>query len=327
MTKGLIFGKYLPFHNGHKALIEFALTQCDELFAVVCCSNKETMSATLRRQWIEETFPDSEQLQVIELHYDEDELPNTSVSSRGVSRVWADKFLRTVPPVDVVITSEDYGDYVAEYMDIRHIPFDKKRIQVPTSATTIRNDVLANWAFLPPAVKRSYQKKVVLLGTESTGKSSLAKALARELNGALVEEAGRDLIPDSTSFSKEDLLKVVDMHAARIQHAIEALQPIVIIDTDVHITQSYARFQFEHFLDVDPHIYDIHHADLYLYLSADVPYVQDGTRMHEEARHALDASHRQTLLHFGIAFEEIGGNWQERMNEARRRVVFLGGQI
>ena len=42
--QALIFGKFLPFHKGHQAMIEFALTQCDVLYVLVCKSDKEQIS-------------------------------------------------------------------------------------------------------------------------------------------------------------------------------------------------------------------------------------------------------------------------------------------
>ena len=31
MIKAFVFGKFLPFHKGHEAMINFALTKCDFL--------------------------------------------------------------------------------------------------------------------------------------------------------------------------------------------------------------------------------------------------------------------------------------------------------
>jgi HTH-type transcriptional repressor of NAD biosynthesis genes len=52
MTKAFVFGKYLPFHKGHEAMIKFALTKCDLLTVLVCCSDKESIPDTVRNSWI-----------------------------------------------------------------------------------------------------------------------------------------------------------------------------------------------------------------------------------------------------------------------------------
>jgi HTH-type transcriptional repressor of NAD biosynthesis genes len=56
MTKGFVFGKFLPFHKGHEAMIKFALTKCDFLTVLVCCSDKESIPDTFRKSWIEKTL-------------------------------------------------------------------------------------------------------------------------------------------------------------------------------------------------------------------------------------------------------------------------------
>lgn len=313
MRSGFTFGKYLPFHKGHQALMDFALQQVDKLYVVVCASDREPLPVALRGAWIRETFDGEPKLQVVELEYREEELANTSVASRSVSRAWAKKFKEVLPPVEVVITSETYGDYVAEYMGIKHLPFDPGRGQVPVSAGLIRQSVYEYWDFLPDAVKGYYQRKVVFLGTESTGKSSIAAALSEVLPAVLVTEAGRELIADSNFFTPALLEEVAIVHAREIERKCAALSPLVLIDTDVHITQSYARYRFGSYLQLSQEVYERNRAHLYLYLTADLPFEQDGTRLDVADRNALDVHHRQTLREFGVEYIEIRGNWKERL--------------
>lgn len=48
MIKGLVFGKFLPFHLGHKAMIDFGTSQCDELIVLVCASSNENIPGLIR---------------------------------------------------------------------------------------------------------------------------------------------------------------------------------------------------------------------------------------------------------------------------------------
>jgi len=223
----------------------------------------------------------------------------------------------------LVITSEPYGELVAGFMNIRHIPFDPQKSQYPISASTIRNDLFSNWRYLPDAVKPHFALKVVILGTESTGKTTLTELLARHYNCGSVTEAGRDLIQDSTNFIFDDLKLVATEHAKRITEAILGDSPLVIIDTDIHITKSYAWFAFKKSLSVDNTICDVNHADLYLYLKNDVPYVQDGTRLNKRDRDLLDQCHREVLTGHHINFVEISGDWQSRFEQAVSEVSKL----
>lgn len=321
MVKAFVFGKFLPFHKGHEAMINFALTKCDFLTVLVCCSHKENIPATKRKEWIEKTFETTKNIEVKALNYSEDELPNTSVSSQEVSKVWSAKFKTIFPDFNLVITSEDYGDFVASFMGIEHIAFDIPKQLFPVSASAVRNDIFANWKFLPDSVKPDFAIKVVVLGTESTGKTILTERLAKYFNCSFVKEAGRDLIVNSNSFEFDDLHLVASEHAKRIDKAVLEQSPLIIIDTDIHITKSYANFTFGKTLETGSKIYNSNKADLYLYLNNDVEYVQDGTRLRESERNFLDISHRQILQQHNIDIIEITGDWEQRFDEAIRKIM------
>ena len=316
MIKAFVFGKFLPFHKGHEALIRFALTQCEFLSVLICSSDQEFIEGIIRKSWIENSFRDVPNLEIIVLDYKESELPNTSESSGEVSKVWANCFKKIFPDHELLVTSEPYGNFVAKFMNIKHISFDQERQQVPISASIIRNDIFSNWRFIPDGVKPFFSIKVVILGTESTGKSTLTKQLANHYACTMVAEAGRELISDSNNFIYEDLLAVAREHAVKINEALAGNYPLVIIDTDIHITKSYSKFVFNKNLDIDQGIIDTNKAQLYLYLNNDVDYVQDGTRLSFADRNNLDQSHRKILQQSNIQFVEIKGNWDKRFEKA-----------
>ena len=320
MTKAFVFGKFLPFHKGHEAMINFALSKCDFLSVVVCCSDKENLSGTLRSSWIQKTFETEKKVEVRTFNYLESELPNTSETSKEVSEIWAQIFKKQLPDYSLLITSEEYGNYVAAFMNIQHIAFDIPKKCFPVSATAVRNDIFANWKFLPDSVKPNFTIKVVILGTESTGKTTLAERLSNYFNCSLVLEAGREIIANSNTFTFADLNLVAIEHAKRIDKTILADSPLVIIDTDIHTTKSYSRFTFERKLEITAEIYNSSRANIYLYLNKDVEYFQDGTRLNEEKRNLLDLSHRQILKDHNIKIEEINGNWEQRFQKSVEQI-------
>ena len=316
MRKGFVFGKFLPFHKGHEAMIQFAASRSDLLTVLVCCGNREPVPASVRKAWLANTFRDHPNVEIQVFEYDEDLLPNTSVTSSEVSSLWAAEFKTLFPDYTHVVTSEAYGELVAGFMGIEHIPFDPGRQQYPVSGTQIRKDRTANWLYLPDSVKEDYITKVVILGTESTGKTTLTNRLAVHFNCSSVMEAARGLIEDSSHFTMDDLCLVAERHAGDIAVASKGNSPLLIIDTDIHITLSYAVYAFGRLPAIKPKVFRRNAADLYLYLNNDTPYVQDGSRLSKRERNLLDASHRKTLQDYHIRFEEISGDWEERMEKA-----------
>ncbi len=316
MIKAFVFGKFLPFHKGHEAMINFALSKCDFLTVLICCSDKESISDTIRKAWIEKAFKKEKNIEIRAFNYLESELPNTSESSESVSKIWADIFKKQLPDYSLLITSEEYGNFVAAFMNIQHIAFDIPKNKFPVSATAVRNNVFANWKFLPDSVKPDFAIKVVILGTESTGKTTLTEKLSKHFNCSLVLEAAREIISNSNSFTFDDLHLVATEHANRIDKTILAESPLVIIDTDIHTTKSYSKFTFEKELEISADIYNSNKANIYLYLNNNVEYLQDGTRLSEAERNLLDLSHRQVLTDYNIDIIEIKGDWDERFEKS-----------
>jgi HTH-type transcriptional regulator, transcriptional repressor of NAD biosynthesis genes len=316
MVRAFVFGKFLPFHVGHEAMMRFALQQCDFLSVMVCCSDREEIPCHTRAAWIRETFADEVRVEVVEYCYAEDALPNTSVSSRAVSEAWSKVFKELFPSHSLLVTSEPYGDMVAQSMGIRHLYFDPEKRIHPISATHIRSNPFVSWKYLPASVRPYYAMKVAVLGTESTGKTTLALRLADHFHCSLVLEAARDIIIDSKAFSLADLYAVAEEHTRRIDQAIRKDCGLIMVDTDIHITQSYAHHLFGQALDLPEHVYATQKAALYLYLCNDAAYEQDGTRLLQDERDALDQSHRDILREAGITPVELRGGWEERFQKA-----------
>jgi len=102
MIKAFVVGKFLPFHKGHEAMIHFALSKCDFLTVLVCCSDKENINDITRKRWIKQSFEGYENIEVKSFNYLESELPNTSESSREVSEVWSVIFKKLFPDYTLI---------------------------------------------------------------------------------------------------------------------------------------------------------------------------------------------------------------------------------
>jgi len=316
MRTGFVFGKFMPLHKGHIALIEFALKHCDKLYVVICYTVKEPINFIIRKQWLYQIFENAPSVTTVAFGYDEKDLPNTSVSSKEVSKLWADAFKKILPDVDIVFTSEKYGDYVSEYMGIEHLSFDEMRNIVPISASAIREHSFQHWEYIPSFVRSFFVKKICVVGTESTGKSTLTRRLAEHYKTIYVPEMAREIIEETESCSYNDLFKIAELHAKTIAERILVANKLLIIDTDLNITKSYSQFLFNKELNVDPRIEELNQFDLYLFLEPDCEYVQDGTRLSVEGRNKLSEHHKKFFQDKGIRFISIGGDWKNRFIES-----------
>ena len=317
MKTGLIIGKFMPLHNGHIALIKFAKEKCDELYIVLCYTENDPIPGEMRKAWLNEVAGVHEGIILFPFEYDETKLPNTSVSSRSVSLLWAEALQQVLPKSpDIIFSSEPYGDYLAEYMNASHLMYDVARELVPVSATQVRENAFEYWDHIPEFVRPYFIKKVAILGSESTGKSTITEKLANHYNTTFVPEMARDIVEHSDTCTSMDLRLIATLHAKTILRKLPRANKLLFSDTDLNITRSYSKFLFRETLEVEQWIEDANRFDLYLFLETDCPYIQDGTRLIEFEREQLSTSHKQQLVDAGIDFVTIKGNWDSRFDAA-----------
>ncbi len=316
MKKGLVFGKFMPLHIGHQKLIEFGLKHCDRLHIILCHTINEPIHGMIRKEWLIQSVRKYKNISVASFLYNSNDLPNTSVSSRYASELWAKAFKVLVPDVEIVFTSENYGKYLAEYMGIEHHIFDKERTFIPVSATVIRKNPFYYWTFIAEAAKPWFVKKIALVGSESTGKSILAERHANYFNTEFVPEMAREIIEKTYNCNFDDLLKIAELHAQTIVNKTTTANKLLFVDTDLNLTKSYSQFLFHKDLIVDPWIENVNRFDLYIFLEPDCAFIQDGTRLSLRDRNELNIHHKTFYEIAGVSMFSISGNWEERFKKA-----------
>ena len=273
---GVVIGKFYPPHRGHKFLIETAAAQVDHLTVIVCDHPAQTIPAPLRAEWLREIHPN---VTVVTTPDDEPDEPEP----------WARRTIEIlgVPP-DVVFTSESYGDGYARAMGCRHVLVDPSRTTVPISGTQVRQDPWASWDYLEPCVLAHFVKRVVLIGVESTGKTTLAEDLAAALNTVWIPEFGREYSATKTGeWETADFALIAAEQQRREEEAARHANRVLLCDTNaVATTIWHRRYMNHHAPEVDA-IGDRDRVDLYLHTYPDFPFVQDGTRDGEFIRHEM----------------------------------------
>ena len=144
---GLILGKFMPLTLGHCYLIETGLRAVDQLTVLVCTLKREPIDGQLRYAWVRDAFPTARVVHVI------DEVPSYPHEHPDFWPIWRELIGRYAPPVDVVFTSEQYGDRLASELGARHVLVDLERRTVPISASLVRADPRAHWHYIPERVQ------------------------------------------------------------------------------------------------------------------------------------------------------------------------------
>jgi NadR type nicotinamide-nucleotide adenylyltransferase len=314
VTLGFVVGKFYPPHRGHKFLIDTARAQVDRLVVMVAHHPTQSIPGEVRKQWLEEIHPDCE------IHVVPDELENDS-------RQWATftmKHLNRAP--DVVFSSEDYGPEFARLMGARHVMVDRDRSKIQASATLIRSAPLDHLHLLEPCVRSYYVLRVVLIGAESTGKTTLAQMLAEEFETVWVPEYGREhwerkvrglnSLDPPPCWSHEEFVHIAQEQQARENGLARVANRILICDTNAFATGTwYERYFNQRSRDVDA-IGARDKVDLYLLTAPDVPFVQDGFRDGERIRHWMHGRFLQQLEAGETEWGLVDGSFATRSQAA-----------
>ena len=310
-NRALIIGKFQPLHKGHLALIDFATTQAERVVVCVTAHDAEIIPLNQRELWLNESYEQNDSVYICSLSYDPALLNESSVSELKSSVEWAEYLkenLNDFNEIDVIIGSEQYVKYMADYLGIGYVIYDEKRENLHISATDIKGDILRYWDYLSPAAKRSYVKHVCICGSESTGKSTTCKCLEEEYNFiTMIPEIGRCLVGKSEICELSTLKKIFSIHNELLLAVKnDPPTPIVLWDTDNITTLSHTSFlhprkELFHVTGEREAVF----ADKYFFFESNIAFHDDGTRFDSTEAMMLSTHHKSMYSKFGISPELV----------------------
>ena len=178
-------------------------------------------------------------------------------------------------------------------------------------------------------------KKIVIIGPESTGKSTLTELLAKHYRTEWCKEYAREyLLANGTDYSYNDLLTIAKGQVA-LEDSGELLvvsgqkktnnsplttynYKLLFIDTDMYVMKVWCEFVFG---ECHPYIEEQiaeRKYDLYLLCNIDLPWVEDELREYpdEAPRIELYAIYKNILQNQSVPWVDISGNYEERLQKA-----------
>ncbi len=319
----LVLGKFYPLHAGHQALIRAAQRAAARVTVLVVGSATETIPVATRVAWVAEEHPG---VRVVGAE-DEHEIDYASEAAwQHHVALMRGLLVAADGPVDVVASSDAYGQELARRFGAAWLCVDPTRGQLPVSGTAVRADVAGHWWALPGPVRQLLCRRIVVTGAESTGTTTLAAALARHYGVPWVPEFGREWTALRDGGIRAPWhpaeFDLVAREQARLEDraARHTPVPLVICDTDVLTTTVW----HERYLAVPSPTVNALAAQrvphLYLLTGDEIPFVDDGLRDGEAIRGWMHQRFRDLLTAGPVPWIEVRGAPEQRLATAVREV-------
>jgi NadR type nicotinamide-nucleotide adenylyltransferase len=316
----MLLGKFMPPHRGHQYMIDFARRCVDDLTVLVCSLPGDPIPGRLRYEWMRDHFGG------VNVVHCEEVVPQTPEDDpEHFWDIWRELVLRYTPcRPDVVFASEAYGVRLAQELRAQFMPVDPAREVVPVSATLIRSDPQRYFEYLLPEARPYFTRRVVLVGPESSGKSTLTKWLAQRFCTPFVAEYGRTFQENvGRDLRLEDMLVIAAAHQAAEDAISIQGKGLIFVDTEAIITKAWCRVFFKAVPEgLESLIRPNRYALYFLTEPHSHEWHDDGWRLQPDRADRMRFCHevRAELEAYGCPYLVLSGDWEDRQRQAEAAV-------
>jgi NadR type nicotinamide-nucleotide adenylyltransferase len=160
-------------------------------------------------------------------------------------------------------------------------------------------------------------KIIALFGPESTGKTTLARALAAHFETIWVPEFAREyLLENGNRFERQDVRPLADGQLLLQNEAEKRANKLLFVDTELLTNLLYSHWIFQEIPDWLDKMARENQPDLYLLLDTDLPWQADELRTHGDARNEQMRVWKWGLENYQCAWHLISGSPEKRLSDA-----------
>jgi NadR type nicotinamide-nucleotide adenylyltransferase len=187
--------------------------------------------------------------------------------------------------------------------------------------------IFAQLQMNPLTALSQHIKRVVIIGPESTGKSTLTRQLAAHFGTGYADEYAREYLEHlGRAYTQEDMLLIAKGQLLQEDKTIAGAQNgIVFLDTDLHVIKVWSESKYG---TCDEEILKqiaVRHYDLYILTHIDMPWQEDPLREHPEPemREHFFNIYNDIVQESSTPFVVVNGNEEERLQAAIKAVETL----
>lgn len=172
----------------------------------------------------------------------------------------------------------------------------------------------------------SAPKKIVVIGPESTGKSTLSAALAGSLSSTWNPEFAREYLERlGRPYEEADLEIIAQRQVAKEEEQLKYAARHLICDTDLYVLKVWSEAKYGRCHRKILETIATRHYDLYLLCYIDIPWANDPLREHpnEQDRTYFYHQYRDIVQQAGVPWADIRGTESERLAKALKAIQAL----
>jgi NadR type nicotinamide-nucleotide adenylyltransferase len=160
-------------------------------------------------------------------------------------------------------------------------------------------------------------KKVVLIGSESTGKTELAEYLSEKYRTLYIPEFARSYIENlSRPYTYDDVNRIAQIQVDAEKNYVLKANELLFYDTYLIVTKVWFSHVFGHVPDWIDESLKSSDIDLFLLCNNDIPWKYDPARENPHLREYLFDIYKSELEKYNFNFRIVSGQGEKRINLA-----------
>ena len=167
-------------------------------------------------------------------------------------------------------------------------------------------------------------KKIAFVGPESTGKTTVSKAIALKISEPWVNEMARDyLSQNGPNYNQLDILNISKLQLQQENILMGQAKSLLFCDTNLLVSIVWSEFVFGYLSIELNNLFIPNSYSHYFLCNIDIPWHFDQLREHPNQREELFLLYKSKLEQYKVSYSILSGSNEYRIEQASKIILTL----